>query len=1655
VSDEAVGEAVDKGRAQTRGVGRLSIVAAFLIVVCLGVIYWLYFRSRTEYLTDRNLRLLGSVAGQVDAKVAQSVTFLGNFARYKSKTGLLNQEAFTQDFRKDRDPDPETVEQFARYFPGFETLLHNCPFRHQPDTSVKEQIRQEPTSHLVEPRITNRSGNWWLDLGYHELEFVGYSDRERTVPTEKIHNAYGQIPLKKLLGETFGSDALKTFDSIFIANVDGRVVYQLEPFDKSSRAATESVQRQSYRRDALDSPSAALRVSSIDSIFEKRGWKDPLPVDLASLAGTTRHLPVTIAGNDYILFLQPCVTMAAIQPELGVTAGKSGEAKETASPPAGTTGQLLKPGRATPKAPGPPALSAPVAKASPTQWVVGALVSQTRFTYEALAISVTLLALLTALLLLVICCWPFVRLSLIGERQPLTLADVMLLGVSTLIGVAILTLGIADTVVYRRAESLCDVHLRRLSTSLEHNFNKDVQAAYDALATLDNGADFNAFSAGSETFTKISTNEMDGVASAVSKFPYFNSISWIDAIGEQGRKLSSGEFPAPPVRVDGRAYFREMQEGRPWFLDGERQKPFMFESIVSQTTGAPEAVLSTYSRRSPHFPLAALTLSRTAFSDASLPAGYTFAVIDDGGNVLFHHDLQRIGHENFFPETDHDRQFRAAVLAHHESLVNIRYSGEDHRAYVHRLSLVPWTLVVMRNKRLLRTMNIEAIVLTLLCLVLYATVAVILVIGVSLAIPAYRAPWIWPEVRAGNRYWRLLTIYFLVAVSCAAQLAALDLMPLLLVGFVAPFQIAATTYVRLARHTRTVSYYVLTVVWVALSVIWLCALAKPNLILDGLATPRWLPWLRALMIVPLCVAVAMVIWKVVDDNRIRAWVQILMMGSIVLEAITLSRTWWPVLAVIAFAEVVALTRFCTAPNEQARAAWERWAALMTVVSIVAIILCKAAPDAPFPLAGKSIAVVLIAAAMLVAFAKDAKRVEKGVAFQPYAYIVAGSLFVVLTVVVPTVAYFRLAISLEIESFIKHGQLVIAQRMQEQIESSVRDSFSNGIAMRSSGDRGDFFNSSWWLTSKGRPLDRVRAPDITEWKPRPRADELPGVLESRLPQYSEESVAMRELHHDTTDDGGWTWKRSGNVLALQRHLNLGLDAVEAFAAKDVPVPDAVVVVTHLPKILWQPADPLPFPLTEASLPLTAIRDPLVVRSLRWTAYAAAVAAFALVVLWIVRFVSRKIFLIDLHAPLWARPRKTKDEITLSPTIGSHLYLVERSSGATIATPGFRPLALKKLYDNGVIDEIVAVDRMCDGMQVLIEGIDANLEDLRFTEFKLAVVEQVVALQGRTVLIVSSMTPEALVSITDRLSSAAGKVALASRWHAVLTGFICVFDDQIRRHAIEEAAQSDGETPAGSTETKPAETKPRGRTSKVSERLQVLRQRIVAIVKAPRAAFAEIPKLVAGSCRRLRSLGAGNATTTAMKERLQAELAEETKGHSFLEKIRDELRDDIAQDRIVDSAQLLDEIAERASAYYATLWATCSREEQLLLAQLARHGLMNGSDRRSVRRLIVRGLVVRNPNLQTMNDSFRIFVCSASGLSDLQKYEEEESSASTWTRIRVPAMIILLGIIIFFFSTQKDLLNTTSALVTGLAAGLPALAKLVGMVGARRTSAQASQ
>lgn len=176
-----------------------------------------------------------------------------------------------------------------------------------------------------------------------------------------------------------------------------------------------------------------------------------------------------------------------------------------------------------------------------------------------------------------------------------------------------------------------------------------------------------------------------------------------------------------------------------------------------------------------------------------------------------------------------------------------------------------------------------------------------------------------------------------------------------------------------------------------------------------------------------------------------------------------------------------------------------------------------------------------------------------------------------------------------------------------------------------------------------------------------------------------------------------------------------------------------------------------------------------------------------------------------------------------------------------------------------------------------------------------------------------------------------------------------------------------------------------------------------------------------------------------------LEKETAYNPFLRRLREELEPD------TDRAHLIDEIAERAETYYAGLWASCRPDEKLLLDQLARNGLANGRNRRTLRRLIARGLVRRDPNLELFSETFRLYVLAAAQREDVVSRARAARGASTWDSLRLPFFIIIIGFLLLLFATQRDLLTSTTALATALATGLPIIMKLIGVFTEKRMGA----
>lgn len=138
--------------------------------------------------------------------------------------------------------------------------------------------------------------------------------------------------------------------------------------------------------------------------------------------------------------------------------------------------------------------------------------------------------------------------------------------------------------------------------------------------------------------------------------------------------------------------------------------------------------------------------------------------------------------------------------------------------------------------------------------------------------------------------------------------------------------------------------------------------------------------------------------------------------------------------------------------------------------------------------------------------------------------------------------------------------------------------------------------------------------------------------------------------------------------------------------------------------------------------------------------------------------------------------------------------------------------------------------------------------------------------------------------------------------------------------------------------------------------------------------------------------------------------------------------------------INEVVDQARAYHLALWATCSQDERCALIHLALDGLIS-SKNTDVRQLMKRGLVVMDPGLRLMDESFRRFVISSQHDEDIDAWRQ--AGGSNWELMKAPLLLILLSVSLFLFVTQKEVYDSSVSFVSALTAGLAALFKLLGM------------
>ncbi|MDX2165964.1 MAG: cache domain-containing protein [Deltaproteobacteria bacterium] len=428
------------------------------------------------------------------------------------------------------------------------------------------------------------------------------------------------------------------------------------------------------------------------------------------------------------------------------------------------------------------------------RWVVGALLPLNDMGAQT-SVSFAAMGGVPLVLTLVLLATPFLTWMTLGPRDALRLGTALGMLGSLAAGTALLTTLAVTWYAYSAFDAQADAETARVAAAMQRNVGEELAAAR---ATLQSFIAHRRDAARSEG-TKLSEGYVvcrrllgrqecvsDDVATppdeaallqALRAAPHFEMLMLADRTGQQREKWTIRSNSTPMINVGRLQFFRDAMEGRvlptpPGAL------PVTLNVMASPNTGETLAIMAapvTTGAAAAPIGVAAIVPHWVSLVNPVLPPDTSFAVVENDGRVLFHSDSGRRLFENYFAESDGAPQLRAAVFARHAARLSIDYQGRAQRVHVAPLAGTPWSLIVARDKEMLRTVALESGITRWIGFLLWGVLYGLVGMGVRALLPADPLSALWPDRAAGARYLSCVLVLALLAawqVGAQQQLAA-------------------------------------------------------------------------------------------------------------------------------------------------------------------------------------------------------------------------------------------------------------------------------------------------------------------------------------------------------------------------------------------------------------------------------------------------------------------------------------------------------------------------------------------------------------------------------------------------------------------------------------------------------------------------------------------------------------------------------------------------------------------------------------------------------------------------------------------------------------------------------------------------------------------
>lgn len=350
--------------------------------------------------------------------------------------------------------------------------------------------------------------------------------------------------------------------------------------------------------------------------------------------------------------------------------------------------------------------------------------------------------------------FPWIKLYQMGSKDRLTLAD----GASTIL-VSMILMSLLFLCLFKYNKFIrigaSPDSKRTVASQINKNFYNETRRRYEFLKHYDSlrnrhniQSDIVNFKKESIAYrdnSKVGTNTKSGIKikSLQDSLKNWNDVAdikqlyWLDSTGQEKYNWTEEANNAPHSNFISRNYFKSIKENNTYYLDGDSTRKYFLDQVISWTTGVFTSIISIRSKGLDVY-VAASSFSMSSVDNTLLPAGYSFAIIDNNGKVLYHSMKARNLNENVKSEFYDSASITSCINFRLENEFITDYYSKTYSVLVTPMENLPYNIIIFSDKSFQETRDIEVYSFTFsMLLVLF--VYIVLQLGITFLVSSRRS----------------------------------------------------------------------------------------------------------------------------------------------------------------------------------------------------------------------------------------------------------------------------------------------------------------------------------------------------------------------------------------------------------------------------------------------------------------------------------------------------------------------------------------------------------------------------------------------------------------------------------------------------------------------------------------------------------------------------------------------------------------------------------------------------------------------------------------------------------------------------------------------------------------------------------------------------